>query len=141
MTFRELVPVGALGQRIRNALVAGALLACVSSASQLVRNPAWDGWWDAYNWPQLFLYGPVLFFFCAAVWQLICVVAEWLYRKAKGNTEILELKTFQDTQRTLKFWLRDSWRVCVLYITTSVIGDSPMAVNYVAAIRGWPMHL
>jgi hypothetical protein len=140
MTFRELVPLGVLGQRIRKALVAGGLLACTYSAWQLVRDPAWDGWWDAFNWPQLFLYAPILFFFGAAVWQLVCIIAEFFCRKLKGETENLEPEALQDTQRTLKFWLRDSLRVCVLYIVTCAIGDIPIAVKYLAAVRRWPLH-
>ena len=140
MAFRELVPIGALGQRIRKAFIAGVLSAFAWTAWQLVRNPAWDGWWDAFNWPQLFLYAPILFLFCAAVWQLICFVAEWFYRKAKRKAKDLEPEALQDTQRTLKFWLRDSLRICVLYITTCLIGDVPVAVSYLAAVRGWPLH-
>jgi len=140
MYLRKLVPVGVLGQRIRKAFVAGVLLECAWSAWQLVRNAAWDGWWDVFNWPQLFLYAPILFLFCSAVWQLVCFVAEWFYRKLKRKTENLKPEAFRDTQKTLNFWMRDLLRVCVLYITTCAIGDIPMAVSYVAAVRRWPLH-
>jgi hypothetical protein len=69
MTCRQLVSVGGLGQRMRKTLVAGGLLTCTYAAWRLVRDPAWDGWLDALNWPQLFLYAPLLFFFGAAVSQ------------------------------------------------------------------------
>jgi hypothetical protein len=141
MTYQGFVPVGALGERIRKAFVAGVLLACAWSAWLLVRNPAFDGWWDAFNWPQLFLYAPILFFLCSAVWQVICFVAEWFYSKAKRKTENPKPEALQDNQRTLNFWLRDSLRICVLYITTCAVGDIPMAVNYVANVRRWPLHL
>jgi hypothetical protein len=141
MINREIVPVGAVGQRIRKAFVAASLLAGASIASQLVRDPAWDGWWDAYNWPQLFLNAPVLFFLGATAWQLICLIAELFRRKAKRKSKALEPGALQDTQRTLRFWLRDSLLVSVLYITTAVIGDIPMAVNYLAVARGWTWHL
>lgn len=141
MTCRELVPVGTLGQRIRKAFVAGALLTCAYTTWQLVRDPAWDGWWDAFNWPQLFLYAPILFLAGAAVWQLVCIVAEWFYRNAKRKPQSLEPESLKDTQRTLRFWLQDSLRVCVLYITACAIGDIPMAVNYLAALRERPLHL
>src|SRR5208282_2112726 len=121
MTARELVPVGVLGQRIRKVFVAGGLFACTWAAQLLVRDPSWDGWWDAYNWPQLFLYAPVLFLLGAAVWQSICIIAEWLYRRAKRRTKNVEPEALQNTQTTLKFWLRDSLRICMLYITTCVI--------------------
>jgi hypothetical protein len=139
MTCRELVPVGPLGQRLRKAFVALALLACTWVLWLLVRDPTWDGWWDAFNWPQLFLYAPILFFLGAAVWQSVCFIAEWF--KAKRKTTNLESEVMQGAQSTLKFWLRDSLRVCVLYMTTCVIGDIPMTLNYVAEVRGWPLHL
>lgn len=141
MVFRELVPVGRLGQRSRKTFAAVGLLTCTWVAWRLVRDPRGDGWWDAFNWPQLFLYAPILFFFGAAVWQSICIITESFRRKAKRKTENLEPELLQDDQRTLKFWLRDSLRVCALYITACVIGDIPMGVNYFAEIRGWPLHL
>lgn len=140
MTWRELIPIGRLGRRARKACVAVGLLVCTDTASRLVRNPAFDGWWDAFNWPQLFLYAPVLFFSGAAAWQLICFIAEWFNRKVGGQTDPLEPETVQNAQRTLRFWLRNSLRVSVDYITACVIGDTPMAVNYLAAVRGWPLH-
>jgi hypothetical protein len=140
MTCREFVPVGPLGRRLRKAFVAGVLLATANSAWHFVRNPAWDGWWDAYNWPQLFLYAPVLFFFGVALWQLVCFVAEYLYQQRKKNAGSLGRAPSLAEQRTMRFWLRDSLRICSLYVTTCLIGDIPMAVNYVAAIRGWPLH-
>ena len=139
MTRGKLVPVGRLGQRIRKAFVAGALLICASAASTLVRDPAWDGWWDAYHWPQLFLIAPVVFFSGAVVWQFVSFVAEWLYRKAKRGAENQQPQALE-AQRTLKSWLRDSLRLCVLYATTCVIGDIPMAVYYLASVRGWHSH-
>src|SRR5579864_5661425 len=111
MTFRELVPVGALGERIRKAFIAGSLFACTWAAWLLVRDPVWDGWWDAYNWPQLFLYAPTLFFLGAATWQLFCIIAEWFYRKLRQKTRNLEPQSLQNTLRTLNFWLWDSLRV------------------------------
>jgi hypothetical protein len=140
MNWRKLVPVGRLGRRARKACVAAGLFACTGAVSRSARNPAFDGWWDAFNWPQLFLYAPVLFLFGVAAWQLICFIAGWFNREADRKTESLEPETVQETQRTLKFWLRDSLRVLVVYITACVIGDIPMAVNYVAAVRGWPLH-
>jgi len=140
VTCRELVPVGSLGQRIRKAFVAGGLLTCADTAWHLVRDPEWDGWSDAFNWPQLFLYAPILFFFGATVWQLICVVSEWFYRKTMRKIQNVDPEALQDAQRTLNFWLRDSLRVSLLYITTCVIGDTPMALNYLATVRGWPLH-
>jgi hypothetical protein len=140
MTFRELVPVGVLGQRFRKAFIAGALLACAWSAWQLARDPAWDGWWDAFNWPQLFLGAPILFLLGATVWQLAGFVAEWFYGKAKRKTENLKPITLRDTQKTLKFWLRDCLRVCALYVVTCAIGEIPMAVSYLSAVRGWHLH-
>jgi hypothetical protein len=141
MTFRELVPVGVLGQRIRNGFVAGGLFACTWAAWLSVRNPVWDDAWDAYNSPQLFLSAPSLFFLGAAIWQLICLIAESFYGKIKRETKTSNREGWQDTQWTLKFWLRDSLRICVFYVTTGLIGDIPMAVNYLAEIRGWPLHL
>lgn len=141
MTLRDLVPVGALGERMRKAFVAAALLACTYIAWELVRDPAWEGWWDAYNWPQLFLGAPLLFFAGAAIWQSICAIVAWFHGKTHRTTESLETEASQDIQKTPKFWLRDSLRICVLYITTCVIGDTPMVVNYIAAVRGWSLHL
>jgi hypothetical protein len=135
-----MIPVGGLGERIRKAFVAGGLFACTSAAMRLVRNPAFDGWWDAFNWPQLFLFAPYLFFQGAAVWQLICFLVEWFYRKVNRKTEKLEPGALQAAQRTLKFWLWDSARVCALYITTCLIGDIPMVVKYLASVRGWSLH-
>jgi len=140
MTYRELVPVGRTGRRLRKAFVAGTLLAITYAAWELVRNPTWDGWWDAYNWAQLFLYAPVLFFFGVALWQLVCFVAEYLYKQGKDKAGNLSAEPSREEQRTVRFWIRDSSRVCFLYLTTCVIGDMPMAVNYFAAVRGWPLH-
>jgi sterol desaturase/sphingolipid hydroxylase (fatty acid hydroxylase superfamily) len=140
LTLQQLVPVGRLGQRIRKTFVAGGLLTCTDVAWRLVRDPAWDGWWDAFNWLQLFLYAPLLFFSAATVWQLIGAIAEWFYRKVNRKTEYVEPEELQDVQRTPKFWLRDSLRVCVFYVAACLIGDIPMAVNYLATVRGWPLH-
>jgi hypothetical protein len=140
MTCRKLAPVGRIGQRIRKASVAGGLFICTCAASLLVRDPAWDGYWDAFTWPQLFLQAPVLFFSCAAVWQSVCLIAEWLYSKAKRKAENPQPEGMEDPRRTLEFWLRDSLRVCALYLMTGVIGDIPMAVYYLAAVRGWHLH-
>jgi hypothetical protein len=140
MTYRELLPVGRSGGRLRKAFVAGALLAITYAAWHLVRDPAWDGWWDAFNWAQLFLYAPVLFFFGAATWQLLCLVAENLYQQRKSKVGNLSAGAAREEQRTLRFWLRDSLRICLLYFTACVIGDIPMAVNYIAAVRGWHLH-
>lgn len=140
MTYRELIPVGSPGRRLRKSAVAAVLFAITYTAWRLVRDPAWDGWWDAFNWPQLFLYAPVLFFFCATFWQLVCFVAEYLYQRGKVKTGNLSSETSLGEQRTLRFWLRDSLRICSLYVATCVIGDIPMAVNYFAAIRGWHLH-
>jgi len=140
MTYRELLPDGRSGRRLRKALVAGALLAITYAAWHLVRDPAWEGWWDAYNWPQLFLYAPVLFFFGAAMWQLLCLVAEYLYQQRKNKAGNLSAEPEWEEQGTLRFWLRDSSRICLLYLTTCVIGDIPMAVNYIAAVRERHLH-
>lgn len=140
MTRRELVPTGPLGQRLRKVVVAGVLLTCTYTAWSLVREPRWDGWWDAFSWPQLFLYAPVLFLFGVMVWQFTCFLVEWFNRKSNRKIKILEPEAMRDNQRTPKFWLRDSLRICLLYITTCVIGDIPMLVNYLAAVRGWPLH-
>jgi hypothetical protein len=107
----------------------------------LVRNPSFDGSWDAFNWPQLFLYAPILFFFGSAASQVIWFVAELFCRKVRRKAENPKPEALQDNQRTLNSWLRDSLRVCVLYITTCAIGDIPMALNYVAEVRGWQLHL
>jgi hypothetical protein len=140
MTRRALVPAGPLGQRLRKALVAGVLLTCTYTVWWLVREPRWDGWWDAFSWPQSFLYAPVLFFFGAMVWQFACFLVEWFSRKANRKIENLGPEAIRANQWTVKFWLRDSLRICLLYITTCVIGDVPMLVNYLAAVRGWPLH-
>jgi hypothetical protein len=140
MTLRERIPVGRLGRRIRKAFVAGALFVCTYTAWRLVRDPAWDGWWDAFSWPQLFLYAPVLFFSGAACWQLFCFVTEWLYRLAARKSQSSEAVELQDIQKTSGFWLRDSLRILVLYAAACFIGDIPMVLNYVAAVRKWPMH-
>jgi hypothetical protein len=140
MTYRELVPVGPLGRRLRKALVAGALLATTCAASRLVRDPAWDGWWDAFNWSQLLLCAPALFFFGVALWQLVCLVIEYLCQQGKGKTGNLSSEPSLEEQRTLRFCLRESLRICSFYVTTCVIGDIPMAVNYFAVVRGWPLH-
>jgi hypothetical protein len=141
MIHREIIPVGRLGQRVRKAFVAGGLFACTGAALQLVRDPALDGWWDAFNWPQLFLYAPYLFFFGAVVWQLVCCIAEWFDRKTNRRPQDLELKASHDSQRTLKFWLRDSSRIFLLYVTTCLIGNIPTAANYLSEVRGWRLHL
>jgi hypothetical protein len=140
MTFKQLVPVGRLGERVRKALIAGVSWACTDAAWYRLRDPAFDGWTDTFTWPQLFLFAPVLFFSGAAVWQLICLIAEWSYRAAKRELESAESKESHDIQRTLKFWLRDSVRICALYVATCLIGDIPMAVNYLAGVRGRPFH-
>lgn len=82
----------------------------------------------------------ILFFSGATVWQLICFIAEWSYGKAKRKPGSSNSTSHRALRGLLRFWLRDSLHVSVLYITTAVIGDIPMAVNYVAAIRGWPWH-
>jgi hypothetical protein len=140
MTWRKLIPVGRLGRRARKACVAGGLLACTETALRLARNPALDGWLDAFNWPQLFLCAPVLFFSGATAWQLICIIAEWFNRKVGQQTEFLEPEATQNAQRTPTFWLLNSLRVSVDYIAACVIGDVPMAVKYLATARGWPLH-
>jgi hypothetical protein len=140
MTLKQLIPVGRLGERIRKWFVAGVLLACTDTASQLVRDRAWDGWWDAFNWPQLFLYAPLLFFSGATLWQLICVIVEWIYERAKRKPEHVEPKESQDIERAVKFWLQDSLRICALYVATCLIGDIPMAVKYLVAARGLVWH-
>ena len=140
MTYRELVPVGSLGRRLRKSAVAGVLFATTYTAWELVRNPAWDGWWDAFNWPQLFLYAPVLFFFGATLWQLVCFVAEYLCQREKVKAGNFSSETLLERQRTLRFWIRDSLRICSLYVATGIIGDIPMAVNYFAVVRGWHLH-
>ena len=137
MNYLEFVPVGSLGKRVRKAFVAGVLLATTSAAWQLIRDPAWDGWWDAFNWPQLFLYAPVLFFSGIVLWQLACFVAEYLYRRGKDN---VVSESSQEEQKTLGFWFRDSSRICLLFVSTCVIGDIPMAANYLAVVRGWRWH-
>jgi hypothetical protein len=135
MAFQQLLPIGQLGQRIRKAFVVGGLLTCTYIAWRLVRDPAWDGWWDAFNWPQLFLYAPVLFFSFATILQLIGAISEWLLRKVNRQpTDVPDIRT------TLEFWLKDSLRICALYIATCLIGDIPMGVNYLATVRGWPFH-
>lgn len=140
MDLHKLVPVGALGQRIRKAFVAGSLLAGAWWLWLMVRDPVWDGWWDAFNWPQLFLYAPILFLFLAAVWQLVCFVAEWLYRKARRESVRGELPTSLDIQRSWKFWRRECVRICVLFITTCAVGDIPMAVSYLSNVRRWRLQ-
>jgi len=140
MTLEQILPIGPLGQRIRKAFVAGGLLTCTSIASQLVRDPAWDGWWDAFNWPQLFLYAPVLFFFFATIAQLIGAISEGVRRKANRQCAYVEPTDVPDIRATLKFWLKDSLRICALYVATCLIGDIPMGVNYLATVRGWPFH-
>lgn len=140
MNYRELVPVGTLGQRIRKLLVAGSFLAFVCILEQLVSDPAWAGWWDAYNWRQLFLGGPLLFFSGAVVWQLIFSIVELSHGKAR-STGSYDPETFpQNAQKTLKFWLRDSLRISLLCAATCAIGDIPMAVNYLADVLGHPLH-
>ena len=140
MTLKQLVRAGRFGQRIRKAFVAGVLLACTHAAWRMVRDPFFDGWWDAFNWPQLFLYAPVLFLCGASVWQLICLIAEWSYRAAKRKLETAESIESLDVQRGLTFWLQDSLRICALYVAACLIGDIPMAVKYLAGVRGLPIH-
>jgi hypothetical protein len=140
MTYRELLPIGRSGKRLRKAFVAGALLAITYAAWHLVRDPRWDGWWDAFNWAQLFLYAPVLFFFGAATWQFLCFVAEYSCQRRKNKAGTLSVQPAWEEQRTLRFWLRDSLRIFLLYLTTCVTGDIPMAVNYLAMVRGWHLH-
>jgi hypothetical protein len=81
-----------------------------------------------------------LVFLLLAMCQSICFIAELLYRWAKRDDSYRELEELQHTQRTLKFWLRDSSRICVFYVAAGVIGDIPMGVSYLAAVRGWPLH-
>jgi hypothetical protein len=103
MTYRELLPIGRSGKRFRKAFVAGALLAITYAAWHLVRDPRWDGWWDAFNWAQLFLYAPVLFFFGAAMWQFLCFVAEYSYQRRKNKAGTLSVEPAWEEQRTLRF--------------------------------------
>ncbi len=70
----------------------------------------------------------------------VCFVAEYLSQQRKNKAGNPATGFSWEPQRTLRFWLRDSLRVCLLYLTTCVIGDIPMAVNYFAAVRGWPLH-
>jgi hypothetical protein len=140
MAHRELVPVSPLGRRLRKALVAGSLLATAPAASQLVRSPAWDGWCDVFTWPQLFLCAPVLFFFGAAMWQSAFFVAGYFCQQDKRALRTLGSEPSPRSERTLGFWLRDSLRIGLLYVAACVIGDIPLAVKYLAAIRGWPLH-
>ena len=67
-------------------------------------------------------------------------VAEYLYQQGKDKAGSLSSEPSPEGQRTVRFWIRDSLRVCFLYVTTCVVGDMPMAVNYFAAVRGWPLH-
>src|SRR5215831_5744460 len=142
MNYRKLVPVGRPGRRIREVLIAGCFLVFTGAASRSFRDPTWDGWLDAYTWPELFLMPPMFFFLGVAVWQSISLAAaEWFHRKAKRETENVGPEALRnDPQRTVKFWLRDSRNIGVVYITSCVIGDLPMAVNYLAEVRGMPLH-
>jgi hypothetical protein len=141
MVLQQPIPNGQLGQRIRKAFVAGGLFICTYAAWWLVRDPAWDGWWDAFTWPQLFLYAPSLFFLFATLAQLIGVIWEWLRRIVNRQATHLEPTYVPDIQATLGFWLKDSVRIGALYVATAFIGDIPMGVNYLAAVRRWPFHL
>ena len=67
-TVEKSLRASRLGLRVRKLFVASVLLTCTWVAWRLVHDPFWDSWWDAYNWPQLFLYSPYLFFFGAVVW-------------------------------------------------------------------------
>jgi hypothetical protein len=141
MNYRKLELGGRPGRRIREALVAGCFLVCTCAASRFLRDPTWDGWLDAYNWPQLFLMPPMFFFLGVTVWQSISFAAEWFYREAKRETENVGPEALRnDPQRTLRFWLRDSRSIGMVYITSCVIGDLPMAINYLAEVRGTPLH-
>jgi hypothetical protein len=105
MNRREAAPATRLGQRILKTLIAGLFFVCTWVAWHVLRNPAWDGWWDAFNWPQLFLYAPSLFFQGALAWNLFCVIAE-VYRKAKRKTKSFETEGSRNPhQATAKFWL------------------------------------
>lgn len=141
MTWRERIPVGQPGRRIRKAFVAAVLFVCAQTASRLLRNPVFDGWWDAFTWPQLFLDAPALFFLGATGWQLMCFVVEWVHIKAGRKPQTRADEALQDNQRTPRFWLRDVSQISVLYITAAAIGDIPMVVRYLAVARGWPIHL
>ena len=140
VNWRELIPIGRLGERIRKPLVAGALFACVSVAWHLVRDRAWDGWWDAYTWPQLFLGAPYVFLFVVMVWQFIWMVSEELFGLARREFRKRGQEKLPNLERTLRFWLHQSSRICLLYLSICSIGDIPMVLNYLANVRGWPLH-
>lgn len=137
---RGLMQLDPRGRRIRKALVAAVLLVGSSTASWLLRDPAWDDWWDGYNWGQLFLFAPVLFFSLAVGWQLLRFIVEWCYRKARPKAENPRSEAAGKPRRTLDFWLHDFSCVVALYLMTAAIGDIPMAVYYLSSVRQWHLH-
>lgn len=125
-----------LGRRVRKGLVAAGLLAGIDLASFLVRDPRFDGWVDAYTWPQLFLSGPLLFSFCITAWQLICIAGYLLLSVFKRKPPAGGVYD----PKGAAFWIHDSSRILGLYAASCAIGDVPMLLSYAAAVRGWHFH-
>ena len=140
MTFKQLVPVGRLGERVRKALIAGVSWACTDAAWYRLRDPAFDGWTDTIHVAATIPVRSRFVFLWRRSVAANRLIAEWSYRAAKRELESAESKESHDIQRTLKFWLRDSVRICALYVATCLIGDIPMAVKYLAGVRGRPFH-
>jgi hypothetical protein len=131
-------PAVPLGHGIRKALVAGLLWIAADTTFRWVRNPALDGWVDAYNWPQLFLFAPILFFLFAAVAESLLVVIECV-RRAVSRQSSRAASAEKSTVMSIS-WLRDSLRISGIYLLACLIGDIPMAVNYLASHRAWSFH-
>lgn len=135
------MPVTAeLGRRVRKGLIAVGLFAGLDLAYSVARDPRFDGWTDAYTWPQLFLSGPVLFCFCIMAWQMVCIAGGLLSSLFKRKPPALVAYRAQDRREDAAFWIHDSARILALYAAACVIGDLPMLWNYLAEIRQWRFH-
>jgi hypothetical protein len=140
MTWRERIPTGRLGRRIRNGFIATALFAICSAVWHVLRSPQWDDGWHFFTWRQLFLDAPTMFLVGATVWQFLCLTTEWLYLTTNKQALSKTLPPLGGDERALRFWLRDLLRISVIYVVVCILGDAPTLVRYVTVVNRWPLY-
>lgn len=137
MNFRALVPAGSRGSHLRKALIAVVFFAAAELVWRLIRDPVWEGWIDAYTWPQLFLGAPAIFFAGAAIGHCFCFIAE--------TTRVLlsrapqKLTAPHTNECTLTVWFRNSFHIFAMYFATTAIGMIPMSLSYLVTRTHRPM--
>jgi hypothetical protein len=141
MNWRNRIPTGRLGRRIRKTIIAATLWYFCNFAMWRLRDPVWYGWTDSFTSGQLFFAAPSLFFVGAAIWQPTLIAREWFRRKAPTEPQPFLPTAGAEHQRTATFWVLDSLHILATYVTACLVGDLPMVVRSVSLGRGLPFHI